>query len=195
MASLILDLYDPVRLECPGLSKPLFLQKAVELLRDFFEYTQAYQYTIDPITVKPTLLEYDIDDNPKQTEINAIYSAVLSGTTLINGEKYRMGQNDRKVIVLKDQPPAELRNALIVTLILVPSRNATQIDSDLLERYYDRLVNGIKHWLMRMPAVSWSNPTMAQYYGGLYNQARASVRRTVNRGVGTQRVLKTAWRT
>lgn len=68
---------------------------------------------------------------------------------------------------------------LVVSVVLMPSRDSTMLQRDFGERWWDSLCYGAKALLMAMPNVEWSNPQLALYYKGKFeegiDEARAYV--------------------
>jgi hypothetical protein len=63
----------------------------------------------------------------------------------------------------------EVQGELTGTLILMPTFDATEMPTDLFERHYEVLCEGILANLFMMHGTAWFNPGLAELHGSLYS--------------------------
>lgn len=93
-------------------------------------------------------------------------------------------------------PTANIDDSLVCVVTLKPTRDATECADWLMEEYFQCLINGAKARILEVPQQPWSNPQLAVYYGGLFEEAteiaRMKGQRSHLRNDQTQRRVK-AW--
>jgi hypothetical protein len=69
-------------------------------------------------------------------------------------------------------------NSLVVTVrcAYAPTMDGESIDDDFGDEYYEALIDGAILRLASMPNKSWSNPSLASYHGGRFEQAKTDIR-------------------
>lgn len=84
----------------------------------------------------------------------------------VNGERLdTFGFRGRSFLEIPDNT----RGTVTLRAFLIPDSAASTLPDVLHQYHWDAIACGAKSRLMRIPAVDWSNPQLAQYYTQLYH--------------------------
>lgn len=180
----ISDIYQRILVQAPVDNENLLKQKIIDAIREFCEKSWAWQYAIDPITVKAGVTQYDIDDNPANTEIMAVAEVVLDDKPLVAGQDYIIDITDHTVLILKNEPQSDSKQGLEVTLVLKPTYAATEFDDQFWTDYKDTFVNGAISELLLLPKQTFTDPARAVVFNARFKTGISTARINLTRGKG-----------
>lgn len=84
--------------------------------------------------------------------------------------------NDMSFRVLPKPTVNDDGQIMNVRTVFVPKLGSTVFDSNLIERYAETLIAGAKWKLMEMPGKPWSNPGLAAYNKGVFEEGVTKAR-------------------
>ena len=67
--------------------------------------------------------------------------------------------------------------SLMFRISMKPKMDATAMDKQIMDDYFDTIVNGALAYLMFMPAKPWTAPDLAQVYSNTFQEGNAKARR------------------
>lgn len=189
--------YSHVMPYAEGASEPLIEQYLVDTAIDFCSKTLIVQRDLDPLSMIPGIVEYDLDQ-PAQQKIHMLMRAFhgaspieivtqdmaasnpahygnwfYAGATVPEGTPSAIFQKNEKTLLVNRAPHA--LQPIIITLqaALKPARGANQLDDILYDDYADVLALGTAGRLLLLPGRAFSNPQLAAVYTQQYQFARA----------------------
>lgn len=81
--------------------------------------------------------------------------------------------------------------SVMFRISMKPALGATSMDRQILDDYYDSIVNGALAYLMFMPAKPWSNPDLAQIYANTFHEGISqATRQAVDGNLQPERVMQ-----
>lgn len=139
------------------------------------------------------LLKPSFDGEP----IEPVGEDVVSGLygnwrTLVATPLYLVRERSDTGFWLVPGPTATTTTSLVVTSVLTPSEDATGVDDSVLNEFRDQVINGVKGRLLAMNE-PWSNPTLATFHLGLYENQVSVIRNRSDRGADRQRRVVKAY--
>lgn len=197
-----------------GASEPLIEQYLVDRAIDFCSETLIVQRNLDPLTMIPGIVEYELD-LPQQQQIHmlmrcfhgqgeieivhpemiAAHSAhygnwFYAGAKIPEGTPSAIFQKDEKTLLVNRAPHDLEPIILTLSAALKPARAASQLDDILFNDYAEVLALGVASKLLLLPGKAFSNPQMAVVYGQEYERAKAKahLRAATSFGRGSTRV-------
>lgn len=165
-------------MNCP---EPTILQATLDTCIAFAEETEVLRESLDPITTVREQADYEITV-PSQTRIGRftqIYIDGLQGTLLPRemASALRRGparptkaftrRSSGQFFLTMDPTPDDAYE-VILEAILVPLRNATQVDDDFLELWMDGIVNGTVARLKLQKGNAWTDEMGAGMHEAVY---------------------------
>lgn len=197
-----------------GASEMLIDQYLISAAIDFCSGSLIVQADLDPMTLIPGIVEYELD-SPGQQKIHMLMHVYhgarelgivtadmaqanpahygnwfYAGATVPTGRPNQIFQKNEKTFLV-DRAPDELE-PIILTLsaALKPDRKATQLADILFDDYADAIALGAASRLLMLPNQAFSNPQLAAAYGIQFAQQRAAaqLRAATSFGRATHRV-------
>lgn len=193
----IASFYPHVMPFATGASEMLVEQYLISAAIDFCSHSLIVQADLDPLTLIPGIVEYDLDQPPQQKihmlmrayhgnrEIEIVTADMAAGNpahygnwfyagaTVPTGTPNQLFQKNEKTVMV-NRAPSDLE-PIILTLAaaLKPSRKATQLADILFDDYADALALGAASRLLMLPGQAFSSPQLAAVYAAQYAQERA----------------------
>lgn len=180
-----------------GASEMLVEQYLISAAIDFCAKSLIVQADLDPLTLIPGIVEYELD-NPGQQKIHMLMHAYhgarelqivtadmaqanpahygnwfYAGATVPTGTPNQLFQKNEKTVLVNRAPPELEPIILTLSAALKPDRRATQLADILFDDYADALALGAASRLLMLPGHTFSSPQMAAAYGIQYAQERA----------------------
>lgn len=159
------DLANFCTVELPGVSSPMLMSAlnlaAIELCQKSLCWNEWQEYVTDDST---TTVAYGLD-LPPNARLETV-KQVLSNGNPMDVSSYCINE-DGDLEFDAAIPSVTLQ----IQVVFAPTLTATVFDSRLMQRYGMALCHGAKASLMRMPGVSWSNPSLSDYYQRLFLQS------------------------
>ena len=200
---LIEELLNQVRPECAGCPTEQLLQEFVNCMRDFCNWTRAYQFEVNGESIVKSLADYDIQ--LPNTEVESIAIEYLSVDAFES--KFRdMRWLDRYVTNWRLRSADDFRffthlKPGMITFPGIPTKNgaaggvyyrvsirpkltALNIDSDFTDRYLEYVADGTRAEILAMAGKPWSNPKRADDLRRQYRHERGQVRIQVTNSYG-----------
>jgi hypothetical protein len=197
-----------------GASEMLVEQYLLDTAIDFCSKTLIVQRDLDPLTMIPGIVEYDLEQPPQQkihmlmrafhgaSEIEIISQEMVAtnpahygnwfyaGATVPEGTPNAIFQKNEKSLLVNRAPHDVEPIIITISAALKPARNATQLDDILYDDYAQVLALGTAARLLMLPGKAFSSPQMAVAYDVQYQQARslAHLRAATSFGRGSLRV-------
>lgn len=184
------DIYSRILLQAPTDSEVLLNAKIIDTMRDFCTKTWCWQYAIDPVNIKAGVTQYDIDDNPTNTEIIAVAYVWIDDKVMTAGVDYIVDTTDHTTLILKNPPQSDSRQGLDVTLVLKPTYDITDIDDQFWTDYKDVFVDGTIAELLLMPKQTFTDPARAVVFNSRYKVGISTARINLTRGKAINGVPK-----
>lgn len=191
-----------------GAPPTLIQQQLIETAREFCHDTQCWIYELDPIYIKESITQYEVDDiDFPVAEIDSLKKITLcsvrrdsNNKVLSNdeidelqpGEDYNFVNLDKSQIELLWEPD-DSDESLKVQLVLRPTASGHYIDDQIYKDWYSVIADGCIAKMLMIPGVTWSNPSLAQYHYVKYNDGIRQAKFYQIRGPGTNRVVKLKW--
>ena len=162
--------------EVPGCPLPLLDQVIIDVWREFCNETQAWKCDLDPINVRDTVTEYELDapNNysqiivPTKVQIFRDEDSPIHPDAQTEEPYDAYTRFDKCAIILVLTPSEDITNGLRIRVALRPRLTATLMDQQLFEDTYDYAAFGVKARLMLMPKKDWSAQQMGLYYQQRY---------------------------
>lgn len=156
------ELEGEVQIEVPGAPRFAVVWSIVSAAREFFVESRAWREAFGPVDmaeeVTPTV--------PADTFLVEPVEIEVDGSKLRSGE---FAVTNRGAIVFVNHRSATTVSGVIA---VAPTDLAEEIPDKLGYEFRDSLVHGALHRLMRVPGTEWSNPSLSDYYGGLFQQGK-----------------------
>jgi len=169
--------------KCPT---PIILNQLRQVARDFYRISQGYVYTLDATDVEAGQTEI-FPSLPDQTELLVPLNLTCEGTsaplvTTTVAQANAMYGNWRtstgtpgfvmrttsESLSLVPLPSNSISEGLMGTVALVPTRAATGVEKEILERDGDYLVHGTLARLLAMTGTEWFAPNNVGFHEGRY---------------------------
>jgi hypothetical protein len=171
------NFYRDIMPHVTGCPEPMADFAILRAAQEFFKTTKVQKVQLDPITVRPDLIQYDIPLPPRVTIVQ-LESASTNGldTTITTREALQrlfpdwqsqpqgiddcIFTVDRKTIFVLPLKPALVVNStkLVITASLSPSEKAEGIEDEFFELYNEIIANGALGRLMSQPKKPYSDP-------------------------------------
>lgn len=90
-------------------------------------------------------------------------------------------------LILVPVPATDLAGGLEVWAAVEPSATASGVEAWVFERFREEIAAGAKARLMAQPKKDWSDPNMAAYYQGLFDDGQARANAIKSKGVAAGR--------
>jgi hypothetical protein len=196
--------YDEVLPEVAGCPTELALNAIKQTAIRFCHRTRVWKEFVDLITVTATDEVYDIP-TPRDAESVRILRGWYDGKeleilqeeqvndmfpddwTLQTGTPLYIMQTAPDCFYLVPRPEATVVDAVKLFVALKPTREATGLPSFVYERYLDSITHGVKARLFSMASVRWSNPSLASYYVGMFEEDIGNANVDAYKGFGKAR--------
>lgn len=195
MASLD-ELLQEIRPNVPG-APILSIRRAIRnAAKKFCEQSLAWQYDLESFTLTANTRTQDLSSSlPADSVIHEVNSVSRSsdGSPISRSSRQELTASDprwrtktaAKPAYFFRSSPTELEFAyqpeaafdVDMTLVLTVSRDATTIDDDLLEDYWQTISAGAMASLTAMPGQEWSDPAMAQVHAASFAQGILDAKR------------------
>lgn len=197
-----------------GASEMLVEQFLIDTAIDFCSKTLIVQRDLDPMSMIPGIVEYDLDQ-PAQQKIHMLMRAFhganpieivtqdmaasnpahygnwfYAGAVVPEGTPTAIFQKNEKTLLVNRAPHALEPIIITISAALKPARNATQLDDILFDDYAQTLALGTAAKLLMLPGKAFTNPNTAVVYDTQYQQQRslAQLRAATSFGRGETRV-------
>lgn len=164
------SLYQYVLPELPGVenAKPLLLREIRELITEFCEKTQIWKCQLDAVNIQDGLKDYDFQSPLSYTEISAVTKVERNEVEILPDSAYTMDSPCEIKLVV--EPQADETNALVITVALRPTEEASKICGCLYNKWRRTWAYGVMARMMDMPKKAWSNQQQASIYAGRYSE-------------------------
>lgn len=173
----------------PGCSEPLAAQAVLDAAITFCEDSLAVREVLDPLTLQVALDQYELSP-PSSQEVVRLLNVWVDGQLLqpVPAEQvdyaarqdgppthyYVLRQDE--VLTLQLYPTPTSTGVLTAEVALRPTREATQLATDLYTYWLDAVLAGALMRLLVLPGASFANPAAMVHYQGrfaaLVNRAR-----------------------
>lgn len=197
-----------------GASEPMVEQYLLDTAIDFCSKTLIVQEDLDPLTMIPGIVEYELDMPPQQ-KIHMLMRAFhasrpidivtadmahshpahfgnwfYAGASVPEGTPSAIFQKNERSLLVNRAPHAIEPIIITISAALKPSRSATQLADILFDDYANTLALGAAAKMLLLPGKAFSNPQLAVAYQTQYEQARslAHLRAATSFGRGETRV-------
>jgi hypothetical protein len=184
--------------EVIGCPEPTVERALVATWRDLCAFTKVWRQDLDAITMIAGNDTYDMLP-PYGAEVMQVESATLNGVDIrvVNAEGTSLrsrvaGTGSSRVQVidttqLRVQPtPATGGGLLVLAAVLVPTDNATGVDSTLADAHKMMAADGTLARLLLLNKAEWANPALAAVKQAQYNAARGRLQWRVAKARSTQ---------
>lgn len=168
---------------------------------EFCTETRYLQYNLDPIPAVASTSEYDLDADdgyvvvdvmqawfgttllvPKSTEqLSQIYRNTDWRT--ITGNPYYFFRERETQVTLIPKPQKTEANKINVRVAVAPTRSSTTVDSEIYERFLEKIAHGARARLYNTAGQLYYDPKLAQLYTKQFNDDMAEVRTRVYKGL------------
>lgn len=167
---------------------------------DFCRRTHWWKYTSDPLDLQAGEKAYQIEV-PNGTEPISVVAAWYNSTPLFplgfsSKNKYQFtnlddrqatpmafSQNDTQEVVLSPVPAKDEAGALVLTTAIQPKRNATGADRDMMERWFDALMNGALVRVYMIPNQPFTSSEAASARDKLYREELTKAKIDANKAL------------
>ena len=154
---------------------------------DFCRRTQWWKYTSDPVDLTAAEANYDVEV-PNGTEPITVVAAWYNDRPLWpmgfstrnrfqfrnlsthNGSPQAFAHDNPLQLTLMPVPKADEAGALVMTVAIQPKRSSTGADRDMMERFFDALVNGSLARVLSIPNQPFTSPDTALLREKLYRE-------------------------
>lgn len=156
----------------------------------YCEESDAYRLELQPVPAIANVAYYDLP-LPFDTMLARIVAATYQGKTLQptstvlrlptpdnNGPLVYQQVGNR--VRIHGKPESTILDAFIFEVSLRPTATSTYIDDNFLAEHGNGIVNGALSRLLSQPGQSWSNPQLAGYYEGMYQEDIRLAQRRAN---------------
>lgn len=210
MAQLSLDALFPhvmpsVGSACPNpLARSMLLRAAIRFCKE----SLVWSVLGDALPIVDTVSTYEIDRPTGKAALVIVRDVWAAGQELTPKSMAEIAQllpswqtsqgspafyNQPSMTEIRVFPiPVSTPAGTVVTVraAFAPTIDATMIDADLVNRYFEPLVHGALSLLMAMPNQPWSNPSLAAYHEGEIMTAidKARIEMLKDRTVSSSRV-------
>lgn len=198
------EVLDRIRLEVPQCPRELMQSELVRVVRDFCQYTRAWQFEVDDESILQLVSDYDIEvTDPAKAQPIAVEYLTVDGVKSrfkevkwlddnMTGWRTRAADDFRfftqiqpKVITFPCVPTKNgTVGGLRYRVSMKPPLTATVLDSDFLNEWQDILQDATKGHLMLMDGKPWYKPKRAETLLVPYSRARTQARIRVDRSYG-----------
>jgi hypothetical protein len=202
-AVLIEDLLNQVRAECGSCPTEQMVQETVNIIRDFCNYTRAYQHEVESESIVALVPDYDIEVPNTDVEPIAIeYLSVdafeskfkdarwldryVTNWRLRSADDFRFFTHLKPGTITFPGVPTKNGTAggVYYRVSLRPKLVALNIESDFTDQYLDVIADGARAEILAMSGKPWSNPKRADQLHRSYLQGRGQVRIRVTNSYG-----------
>ncbi len=176
-----------------GCPNPLAIRQLRNTLMDFCRQTECWRYRDDYVTVIKGRGEVELT-LPEHSRVIKVHSLTFDGHRLnpaseavldqqVDNWRQAVGtpvafyQQSGSQLYLYPKPAATSTGRLQASLILAPTRTATEVDENLLENWLEGLIGGVLYRLRMMPGQLWTDPEAAAIDLADYQQAVAQALR------------------
>jgi hypothetical protein len=181
----------------------LLSQESLRIAREFCQFTRAWQFEADPITIAASTSDYLI-----QTPDNQAEAIAIEAMTVDKAPSYFRDRDwlDRFIMDWRKRPSDDFRfftqltttsftfpcvptrkgtqNGVYYRVSLKPSLAATHLDTDFFNNFGDTLTMGVRAALFAMDGQPWANLKSALYNEKMYLHERALARIRVSKSFG-----------
>jgi hypothetical protein len=186
---------------CPSVAVELAVKNTVI---EFCEKTLIHQVTLDPITLRAGVLDYDLDVPtgyrlqkimkvffqgkpidavaPDSINVPDAYAARIGGYTPGRSGPVAYTQKDLSTVSFLPIADQTYANAVTIRAALSPLRDSTGCEDFLYENWGEFIACGAKARLMMTPSKPYTNLDAASINQGRYNSAINDARQRANRG-------------
>lgn len=192
-------LFDEVLPEVSGCPQPVAVSAIRRAVIDFCQESFIYSQILDPVDIVADQRRYAFSA-PADTDICAVLNLSINGVPYdpippdtaaatipawmqSDGSVRGYMEVEPGAVDLFPAPADDLAQGLQVRVALKPTYTADGVEAWLLNKYRYELAEGAKHFLMMMPGRPYSNPTMADFYGRRFFNAKTDAKAAANRGV------------
>ena len=156
--------------ELPGAHQYYLTQQLTAVARDFCVRSEAYYADLTAIDIVAAQTDYTLTA-PAAADIVKVASVEVDEVGL-SQDDYSVVQVATWTLTLQATPTAASTGGLVVTVILQPAVDATELPEYLVERWYLAIVAGVKARMMRQTRKPWSDPAEAaaslrEYHRGI----------------------------
>ena len=192
------DLVPEVVVHAPGCSEPLAEHYIRLAAIDLCKRSAIWEETLVTVDVDATDFPYTLTPTDAETRIDRVKEVFFDGLRMTPWSQVEAKDTLTDWRDLEGTPSVYLVNvrnelelvpfatdvtgALDVTMSVVPTWDATGMDSYILERYRDGLVAGAVARLCAIPGQMFTNTEFADHYGGLFRAAVSLATLDANKG-------------
>jgi len=181
----------------------LLAQECLNVTRDFCQFTRAWQFEADPLTIAAQTSDYDIQLPNSDAEAVAIEAMTVDQAPSFFKDtdwldrfqtNWRKRASDDFRYFTQLSPTTfsfpcvptrnGTQNGVYYRVSLKPSLDATTLDTTFYNTWADTLTYGVRACLFAMDGQPWANGKSALYNDRLYNRAKALARIRVERSYG-----------
>jgi hypothetical protein len=156
------ELEGEVQIETPGAPRFAVVSAIVAAAREFFLESRAWRVAFGPVPMAAEIMPA----LPPDTFLVEPVEVLVDGTKLRSGEF--ASSNNGGIVFVNHRSAAQVAGVVAVA----PTDLSQDIPDRLGYEFRDTLIHGALHRLMRVPGAEWSNGTLADYYGALFQQGK-----------------------
>ena len=200
---LLSELIPDVMLECPGCIRQLVLRELQKSSRVLFRRSGVWRTNLDPITTVTGITDYELI-MPDETNLVHILDGYHNDKEIFQKSQLWLNSHSPhwKTIAGTQIRYFTLKSNEIITVTPIPSElsaisldlrvsltntvDATSINEDMYDDWYEVILAGAKARLMRMADKSWTSPDGAIMYGSLYSKGIVAAKIRGNKDNTTQ---------
>lgn len=199
----ITSLYDRMMPDLPGCPTASIAQATIDVMRDFCIKTECWQETVAQALTEDTVA-YTLAPAATDADIRRIKWVKIKSATaddlddIYETDTYYYTFNGTATLTLNDdiKPTATVATSGLNTrVILVPKINSTTWDTNLMNRWSQAIVAGVKAQLMDNDKESWGNPRRAERFQRDYDTQVAMAKAEYYRDykTGSLNVIARSW--
>lgn len=185
----ISDLYPEIRQFAVDVPPPLMRRLVAKVAREFCKQTGAYRVENPAVTLTDVSGVYKYALTTITDDINDILSATYGGKKLTRATKQQIMEDDKDTLTEVGTPNYFFKDTVdyiglaptpaagatttfdALQISLLPARDATTLDDELMAEYQDSIIAGTLGELLMIPKKPWSDPGLAAYFKGEFEDA------------------------
>lgn len=180
------DLYQDILPHVPGCPEPLVEDAVKRVTVKFCRDSHSWKEQINDLYLIEGVDRYEIGI-PEESELLEICELYFKNDTpLLDWPSINVFG-----LISFDRPVKPKEHPLVVKVVLVPSKDATGVPDKIGDHYREALIHGAIGILQEIPAKDWSNPQLAMYHKGEYQNGISEARSRAANG-NTKRPMRVA---
>ena len=197
--TLFAALLPQILVEVPGVSDPLGEQVLRNAAIEFCERTWVWRVDQEPLPAEAGIADYELE-LPDNTALVKVLDVWFNGdrltpvgpdqladeygdwATQTGTPRFYTQESPAAVILLVPKPEVADADAITAKLAVRPSRTATGMDADVLDKYFEAIACGAKAHLFSMANKPWSDVSAANLNRALFEGAKGAANVAASKG-------------